>query len=244
MQILYTKTTASFVIFPKISRSLHSTLDKFTGGTLSRGPAPSRPSSTHTSSLELPSGSPMGSSWSKPSSEAMPDRYFPFIKCSLHVQIVMEKVWRPCWTSNVLKCFSMLNIGKMENNFSFCIIPPKKLLWRNNTGKHFIFLKTGAVGGGADFEEDIVELQDRGRREVQQPRATSGLPRIQVRSSNPGPPQQAFPGFRWGPAAQGHLWPSQDSGEVQQPRATTCLPRIQVRSSSPGPPQAFPGFRW
>jgi hypothetical protein len=65
---------------PKISRSLPSTIDKFTGGTLSRDPAPSRPSSTHTSSLELPSGSPMGSSWSKPSREAMPDRYVPFLK--------------------------------------------------------------------------------------------------------------------------------------------------------------------
>jgi len=51
------------------------------------------------------------------------------------------------------------------------------------------------VGGGPDYEEEIVELQDRGRREVQQPRANSGLPRIQVRLECPGPPQ-AFPGFR------------------------------------------------
>ena len=43
-----------------------------------------------------------------------------------------------------------------------------------------MFFQTGAVGGGVDYEEEIVDLQGGGKRDNQQQRATSGLPRIQV----------------------------------------------------------------
>lgn len=55
--------------------------------------------------------------------------------------------------------------------------PPNGLILEQTIQRSYA-RQTGAVGSGADYEEEIVELQDRGRREAQ-PRATSGLPRIQ-----------------------------------------------------------------
>ncbi len=135
-------------------------------------------------------------------------------------------------------------MGYMQDNLTFHIIPSRKLLWRNNRRKNLIFcrLEQWAVeqtlrkilwscrtGAGERSSSPGPPQAFPGFRggPVDRARATSGLPRIQVRSSSPRPPQSS----------------SQDSVEVHQPRATSGLPWIQVRASNPGPPQAFPGFR-
>jgi hypothetical protein len=106
----------------------------------------------------------MGSSWSKPSREAMPDRYVPFIKWSIYIPfLIMEKfgeLAEPAMFWNVSQCWILdtcrticqlilfhekINLTIVEEQFrkelKFCRLELwaveqtlRKILWSCRTG--------------------------------------------------------------------------------------------------------------